>query len=113
MKYINVYLNKRGFWAASLCRGTQEIDSIGGSYPKSNSASLDAQSKWGRDLEVKTSYGPMFISNELKERIVSLINEGATTQDIADRFNIKQSNIKAIKAHTTRGTYFDKYKGSV
>jgi len=65
MSFINVYQDERGLWSASLCRGSKELENIGGSYPKSRSATLDAQYKWGRDFEVRLSYSPMFISEKI------------------------------------------------
>jgi hypothetical protein len=113
MKYINVYLDKRGLWSASLCKGSQELESLGGSYPKAHSTAIDAKSRWGKDLEVKTSYGPLFISEDLKGRIITLLEEGVDTEVVAKRFNINTSKIRAIKAHATRGTYFKRFKGMV
>jgi|7_EtaG_2_1085326.scaffolds.fasta_scaffold09118_7 hypothetical protein len=105
MSFINVYQNRRGLWTASLCKGNKELKNIGGSYPKSNSAKLDAQYKWGRDLEVKVSYGPMFISDEIKKDIIQLLNEGVKSSVIADRYGVKPEQIRAIKAHLTMGNY--------
>lgn len=68
-QFINVYLDNRGLWTASLCEGESELSSLGGSYPKSNSARLDAANKWGRDFEVKTSYSPMFLTDASKEAL--------------------------------------------
>jgi len=92
----------------------QEIASIGGSYPKARSAELDAISKWGRKLEVKTSYSPMFISEDLKNKIINLLREGANSEAVVKILKMKPScipHIRAIKAHITRGTY--KYKGII
>jgi len=110
MKYINIYLNKRGLWSASLCQGTQELESLGGSYPKAHSTTLDAKSRWGRDLDIKTSYGPLFISEALKEKVITLLEEDVSSEVIAEKFNISLPSIRAIKAHATRGTYFNKFK---
>ena len=66
MKFINVYLNEKGLWSASLCDGevecgmSVEIENIGGGYPKARGAELDAKGKWGRNLLIKTSYGRLF-----------------------------------------------------
>ena len=109
MKYINVYMNRAGLWSASLCKDTYEIASIGGSYPKSKSAQLDAILKWGRDFEIKFSYSPMFFTEELKNDIISSLNRGEDSETIAESFKINASHVRAIKAHVTRGTY-DKYK---
>ena len=68
-RFINVYLDKRGLWSASLCEGESEVDNLGGSYPKSNSARLDAANRWGRSLDVKTSYSPMFFTDASKEAL--------------------------------------------
>jgi len=109
MKYINVYMNRTGLWSASLCQDTYEIANIGGSYPKSRSAQLDAILKWGRDFEIKLSYSPMFFTEELKNDIINSLNEGKDTAAVAETFRIKASHVRAIKAHVTRGTY-NKYK---
>ena len=114
MEYINVYMNKRGLWSASLCKDMQEISNIGGSYPKARSAELDAISKWGRKPEVKTSYSPMFISKDLKKAIINLLGEGDNSEVVVKKLNMKAScisHVRAIKAHMTRGTY--KYKGTI
>ena len=105
MEFINVYMDKRGLWSASLCKDAQEIENIGGSYPKSRSAELDAQSKWGRSLEVKMSYTPMFYTEELRNSIIKLIDEGVDTDSVAERLSMKPSQVRAVKAHLTRGTY--------
>ena len=112
MSFINVYQDERGLWTASLCRGNKElvnnkeVENIGGSYPKANSAKLDAQYKWGRDFEVKVSWGPMFISDNIKKDIIKLLDEGIESSVIASRYNgIKPEQVRAIKAHLTMGTY--------
>ena len=105
MEFINVYLDSRGLWSASLCKGVQEIENIGGSYPKARSAELDAQYKWGRELEVKISYTPMFYTDELKSSILRLLKEGYDTDFVAKRLSLKPPQVRAIKAHLTRGTY--------
>ena len=90
------------------------MKNIGGSYPKSNSAKLDAQYKWGRDLEVKTSYGPMFISDDIKKDIIRLLNEGVEPNAIANRYSgLKPEQVRAIKAHLTMGNYDFLYGGEM
>ena len=105
MKYINVFLDNRGLWSASLCKDNKELESIGGSYPKSRSATLDAQYKWGRDFEVKVSYSPMFLSKEIKDRVIELLDEGMESVAVAKELRIKPPEVRAIKAHMTMGTY--------
>jgi len=105
MKYINVFLDNRVLWSASLCEGTNELDNIGGSYPNARSAELDGQGKWGREFSVKVSYTPMFIPTELKNKVIGFIREGAETESISERLGLSPSSIRAIKAHVTRGTY--------
>jgi len=105
MEFINVYMDKRGLWSASLCKDTQEVENIGGSYPKARSAELDATSKWGRKLGVKTSYTPMFYTDELKNDVSRLTDEGDDSDAIAKKLGLKTPQVRAIKAHITRGTY--------
>lgn len=105
MKYINVYMDRRGLWSASLCKDTHEIENIGGSYPKAINASRDAEMKWGKSFAVKTSYTPMFISEELKGEVIRLLNEGADSKGVADKFGLKLPWVRAVKAHVTMGTY--------
>lgn len=112
MEFINVYMDNRGLWSASLCKDVQEIENIGGSYPKARSAELDAKGKWGRKLEVKMSYTPMFYSEELKKSIVSLLSEGFDTTTVAKKLSMKPPQVRAIKAHLTRGTY-DKFEKEI
>jgi len=109
MKYINVFLDNRGLWSASLCEGTSELDNIGGSYPNARSAELDGQGKWGREFKVKVSYTPMFIPAEVMNKVISFIREGAETESISERFDLNISSVRAIKAHVTRGTYDKDY----
>lgn len=105
MSFINVYQDKRGLWTASLCKGSRELGNLGGSYSKAGSARFDGSLKWGRGLEVKVSYNPMFITDEVKCKIINLIDEGMNTRDIANKFNVKVATIRAIKAHLTMGNY--------
>ena len=105
MSFINVYQDNRGLWTASLCSGRREIENLGGSYPKSRSARLDGELKWGRGLVVKLSYRPMFISDEVRLRIMRLIDNGVGTEDISNTLGIKVTTIRAIKAHLTMGNY--------
>jgi len=113
MSFINVYQDERGLWTASLCKDSRELKNIRGAYPKSNSAKLDAQYKWGRGHEVKISYGPLFITDKVKNRIIDLIDEGVETKVIAARFNLKPGQVSAIKAHLTMGTYSFLYGGEM
>ena len=105
MEYINVYMDRRGLWSASLCKDTREIENIGGSYPKSINATRDAETKWGRSYEVKTSYTPMFYSEELKNKVIQLLLEGVDSKGVADKFGLKLPWVRAVKAHVTMGTY--------
>jgi len=98
-------MNKKGLWSAALCQDMSEIENMGGSYPKSRSAQLDAVSRWGRDFEVKLSYSPMFFSEELKDNIISSLREGIDSETIAETLGMKTSRVRAFKAHVTRGTY--------
>jgi len=113
VSFINVYQDERGLWTASLCKDSKELKNIGGAYPKSNSARLDAQYKWGRDYEVKISYGPLFITDKVKSKIISLLDDGVETKVIAARFNLKPGQVSAIKAHLTMGTYNFLYGGAM
>lgn len=46
------------------------------------------------------------VSNEQKEQIISLLNEGrASREEIADRVGVSPGTVSAIKAHITMGTY--------
>ena len=110
MKFINVYMDRRGLWAASLCKDTKELDNLGGSYPKAINASRDAQSKWGRNLEIKTSYSPMFTSKEIKNEVIKLLSAGEESEAVAAKFRLKLSWVRAIKAHVTMGTYNETMK---
>ena len=105
MKFINVYMDKRGLWSASLCKDAKELANLGGSYPKSINASRDAQVKWGRDLEVKLSYSPMFFSDELKAEVIDFLKEGKTSKEVAEKLRMSPQVVQAIKAHVTMGTY--------
>jgi hypothetical protein len=105
--FINVYKDDRGLWTSALCKGRREIESLGGSYPNTMSAKLDGQNKWGRGLEVKISYSPMFVSNEKRDRIIDLIGSGADSSDIAEIVDVKVSIIRAMRAHFTMGNYFN------
>tara|TARA_R110002020_G_scaffold50716_7_gene143215 strand:+ start:7793 stop:8146 length:354 start_codon:yes stop_codon:yes gene_type:complete len=113
VSFINVYQNKKGLWSASLCKRLKEIENIGGAYPNARSAKLDGQSKWGRSLDIKVSYSPMFISDDIKANIIKLISDGIDTSIIADNFGLKVSTIRAIKAHVTMGSYNDFYGGDM
>jgi len=103
-------MDSRGLWTASLCKDAKELASLGGSYPKSINASRDAQSKWGRDLEVKTSYSPMFTSKEIKNEVIKLLSAGEESEAVAAKFRLKLSWVRAIKAHVTMGTYNETMK---
>ena len=105
MEFINVYMDKRGLWSASLCKDAKELENIGGSYPKAINATRDAQTKWGRSYEVKTSYTPMFYTDELKSEVLRLLGEGLDSKTVAKRMSLKPTQVHAIKAHMTRGTY--------
>ena len=105
MKFINVFMDNRGLWSASLCKDAKELDNIGGSYPKAINATRDAQQRWGRDLEVKTSYTPMFFSDELKLKAIHLFKDGLTSDEVAKRLDLKPAQARAVKAHVTMGTY--------
>ena len=105
MEFINVYMDKRGLWTASLCKAMKEIDNIGGSYPKAINATRDAQIKWGRSYDVRTSYTPMFYSDELKGEVIRLLDEGVDSKIVAEKLRLKPTQVHAIKAHVTRGTY--------
>ena len=104
MKYINVYLDNRGLWTASLCKGTNEIKNLGGSYPGARSAKVDAAITWGRDLDVKVSYSPMFLSDNTKSEVIRLIKDGMTSKEVAKELRLKPAQVRAIKAHITMGT---------
>jgi hypothetical protein len=110
MKFINIYMDSRGLWTASLCKDAKELASLGGSYPKSINASRDAQSKWGRDLEVKTSYSPMFTSKEIKNEVIKLLSAGEESEAVAAKFRLKPSWVRAVKAHVAMGTYDETMK---
>jgi hypothetical protein len=56
---INVYMNSVGLWTASLFEEGVEIDTLGGSYPKSNNAVSDSSRKWGRDVRVSITYSKL------------------------------------------------------
>ena len=105
MEFINVYMDKRGLWTASLCKAMKEVENIGGSYPKAVNATRDAQMKWGRFYEIKTSYTPMFYSDELKGEVIRLLDEGNDSKTVAAKLSLKPAQVHAIKAHVTRGTY--------
>ena len=105
MKYINVYLDNRGLWTASLCRGSSEIKNLGGSYPGARSAKLDAMMTWGRELDVKISYNPAFLSNGARSEAVRLIKDGMTSKEVAKELRMKPAQVRAIKAHMTMGSY--------
>tara|TARA_Y100000034_G_C6796549_1_gene357039 strand:- start:83 stop:436 length:354 start_codon:yes stop_codon:yes gene_type:complete len=113
MSFINVYQDERGLWSASLCNGSKEAANIGGSYPKSGSAKIDGQNTWGRDIEVKMSRNPMFITDKARRGIIQLLNDGIETKVIASRFNLKPEQIRAIKAHLTMGNYDSLYGGEM
>jgi hypothetical protein len=83
----------------------KEIENLGGSYPKAVNATRDAQMKWGRFYEVKTSYTPMFYSDELKGEVIRLLDEGLDSKTVAKKLRLKPPQVHAIKAHVTRGTY--------
>jgi hypothetical protein len=85
----------------------QEEANIGGCYPKCRSARLDAESKWGRSLEVKVSYGPMFYTEDLKNDIINLLTQGVDSETIAKKLGLRPQQVRAIKAHVTRGTYYE------
>jgi hypothetical protein len=53
MKWINVTSDERGLWTADLMENQTVVDNIGGHYPKSQQATLDAFLKWGRDKDVR------------------------------------------------------------
>ena len=112
MEFVNVYMDKRGLWTASLCKAMKEIENIGGSYPKAVNATRDAQMKWGRSYAVKTSYTPMFYSDELKSEVIRLLNEGVDSKTVASKLSLKPTQVHAIKAHVTRGTY-SSFKGEL
>lgn len=96
-KFINVYLNELGLWSAALCESDSKLDSLGGAYPKSRPASIDASKKWGRTLPIKTSYGPLFISDNVKERVSTFLREGVAGRIIAEKFNISLRSVSDIK----------------
>ena len=105
MSFINIYQDERGLWSASLCNGSREVANIGGSYPKAGSAKIDGQNTWGRDIEVKISRNPMFITDKIRRDIIKLLDDGIDTKVIASKFNLKPEQISAIKAHLTMGNY--------
>ena len=105
VKYINVYLNRKGLCSASLCKDAEELANIGGSYPNARSAKLDGQRKWGRGFDVKKSYSPMFASKEVKDQVIKLLSEGEDSEVVAAKFKLKLPWVRAIKAHVTMGTY--------
>lgn len=45
--WICVRLDSVGLWTADLCCGDNIVKNLGGSYPKSSSAILDAKKTWG------------------------------------------------------------------
>lgn len=97
MKYINVYLDSRGLWSAALCLGNKRLESTVGAYPKSNSMVIDARGVWGKDLRLITSYGPLFISEHLREKVIALLREGIDGDVIAAKFNISLLSVSEIK----------------
>ena len=107
MKYINVYLDNRGLWTASLCRGSNEVKNLGGSYSGARSAKIDAMITWGRDLDVKISYNPVFLSDGARGDVIRLISSGMASEDVAKELRLRPAQVRAIKAHITMGTYRD------
>jgi len=57
-KWIHVYTDKVGLWTADLMDNNGVVENLGGSYPKSQSATYDAQCCWGKDLVIKIGREP-------------------------------------------------------
>ncbi len=51
--FIHIRLDDRGLWTADLRDQKEVFKNLGGSYPKSQSATLDAKLSWGLDLPIK------------------------------------------------------------
>ena len=45
------------------------------------------------------------LSEETKDQIVSLIEEGLSREEIASRVGVSPGTVSAIKAHITMGSY--------
>ena len=56
MKVINVYTLDNQLWTANLIDETGIASRLGGSYPKSRSASIDATRMWGNHKIVVTLF---------------------------------------------------------
>lgn len=51
-RWIKIREDDGGLWTADLYEGEKIIKTLGGGYPKSHSASIDAHLTWGQNLKL-------------------------------------------------------------
>ncbi len=109
MKFVNVYMDGKGLWSASLCLDAErvidvsEVSNIGGSYPKAINAERDAKNKWGSKLDVRVSYGPMFVSEGLKRMMLNMIEEGIPSSHISEKLRIREELVLQLLDPNAQG----------